>query len=123
MKPSIRNPFLGSALLLGAASVQAVDYNFGDNLTTFSVTASDSARTIGGSSGGTPAFNDSGLGSVYDRGGDQDVTYMHFDLSPLLGGTISGDVSLNLSINAQFGGAMNNGLVATPNAAWSFPGT
>jgi autotransporter-associated beta strand protein len=123
MKPSIRNPFLGSALLLGAASVQAVDINYGDTLTTFSVTSSDSARTIGGSSGGTPVFNDNGLGSVYDRGGDQDVTYFHFDLSPLLGGTISGDVSLNLSIDATYGGAMNNGLVATPNTAWSYPGT
>ena len=122
MKPSIRNPFLGSALLLGAASVQAADLNFGDTLTTFSLTASDSARTIGGSSGGTPGFNDSGLGSVYDRGVDQDVTYFHFDLSPLLGGTITGDASLNLRIDAQHGGAINDGLVATPNGAWSFPG-
>jgi autotransporter-associated beta strand protein len=123
MKPSIRNPFLGSALLLGAATVQAVDLNYGDNLTTFSVTSSDSARTIGGSISGAIGFNDNGLGSVFDRGTEQDVTYFHFDLSPLLGGTISGDASLNLSIDSTYGGAINNGVVATPIAAWSYPGT
>ena len=59
-------------------------------------------------------------GAVYDRGSDQDATYMHFNpLFSLVGTTINGDVNLNLTVNDEYGGAINNGIIGTATSAWT----
>lgn len=109
-----------STVVLGMLPVLAADFNFGMASYDFSISATDRARVIGlGIAPG--ALADSG-GSVYQRSADRDATYLHFDLSPLVGTTINGDVNLNFTVDAYWGGAINNGIIGTPAAAWSFPG-
>ena len=130
MLPAFRNrsrltfPSLGlaaCAVVLGALPARAVDYSFGAVTENFSIPASDRARTIGlGVSSGS--FNDNEVGSVYDRGADRDATYLYFDLSPLAGTTIHGDVHLNFTVDDYWGGTINNGIIGKPSAAWNYPG-
>ena len=125
---AFRNPYLSPAIVvvatvIGTNSAHAVDYNFGFGAQDLTIIASDQARGIGaGASVGT-GFSDNGWGSVFDRGADRDTTYMHFNLASLAGLTINGSVNLNLTINAQYGGAINSGVVGSANSAWSYPGT
>jgi len=101
----------------------AADFNFGSVTENFSIGATSQARVQGvGSVTGT--FSDAGFGGVYDRGANQDALYMKFDLASLVaaGATINGDVNLNLTINATWGGAINNGIIGTANGAWSTSG-
>ncbi len=125
MKPK-SNPFLRSALLtaavaafLCAPSAQATDYSYGSITENFTITASDQARVLGSgttASGTLSADN----GAVYDRGSDQDATYMHFNsLLALVGTTINGDVNLNLTVNAQYGGELFNGIIGTAASTWT----
>jgi autotransporter-associated beta strand protein len=127
MKPRL-NPFLrhslraAAAIGLAASSAQAVDYNFGSITDNFTITASDQAR-VQGVSTGTGTFSDNGFGGVYDRGAAQDALYMHFNLGSLSGATINGDVNLNLTVNATWGGAINGGIIGTATSAWTYPGS
>lgn len=81
-----------AALALGSAA-HAVDYNFGSVTQNFTLTATDQARAIGNNLG---TFNDN-KGAIYWRGAPNDVTYAHFNLASLAGGTINGTVNLNFS--------------------------
>jgi autotransporter-associated beta strand protein len=105
------------ALMLGS-SAQAADYNYGSGTQNFNITATDQARAMGWSVG---TFNNStGDTDIYWRGTASDVAYLHFDLSTLAGKTIVGNVSLNQTVNAQYGGNISNGQVSTANAAWTY---
>lgn len=119
------NPLRRSALLVTsvaaiglACTTQAANYNFGAVTADFTIQLSDMARVQGvGTSSGT--FDSSGSGSVYDRGANQDATYMHFDLAPLAGTTMIGNVNLNLTVDTTWGGGLYAGIIGTANAAWS----
>ena len=116
------NPYLwvaaGSLLASTITVTSAADYQYGGQLP-FSITASDQARHYAGQT----TFIADPTGGVYDRDASavvqSDITYSHFDLSSLEGKTIVGDVSFNDSVNASWGGAINDGLIATANAAWT----
>jgi autotransporter-associated beta strand protein len=125
MKNRLHSYFGSAAVIgLGASAAQAIDYNFGTVTENFTLPASRQARVFGVSTG-TGTFNDNSFGGVYDRGAAQDALYMGFDLEfmTLAGATINGDVNLNFTVNAGFGGALNNGIIGTPNGAWNFPGS
>ena len=119
------NPLRRSALLVTsvaaiglACTTQAANYNFGAVTADFTIQLSDMARVQGvGTSSGT--FDSSGSGSVYDRGANQDATYMHFDLAPLAGTTMIGNVNLNLTVDTTWGGGLYAGIIGTANGAWS----
>ena len=114
-----------AALLTMATRIHAADYNFGSITENFTLSATDQTRGIGAGVSSGVAFSDNGWGSVYDRGvdADRDATYIHFNLSTLAGGTINGTASLNLTIDATYGGAINSGVVGSATNAWSYPGT
>ncbi len=124
MKPKA-NPLFRFALLAAAAvavlcapAAQATDYSYGSVTDNFTITASDQARVQGAgttASGTLSADN----GAVYDRGSDQDATYMHFNLASLSGMTINGNVNLNLTVWNNWGGAINNGIIGTAASAWT----
>lgn len=124
MKPKFTSASYLSAviILLASNSAQAVDYNYGSVTENFTISATDQARTQGGGTTAGLGLGDNGWGAVYDRGGDRDVTYMHFNLAPLAGGTINGTVNLSWTIDATYGGAINGGIVGSATNAWSFPG-
>jgi autotransporter-associated beta strand protein len=111
-----------SYILLASTASQAADYNYGTATENFSISATDQARRQGGGTASDLAFGDNGWGAVYDRGGDRDVTYMHFNLSSLAGGTINGTVNLSWTIDATHGGIINGGIVGSATNAWSYPG-
>ena len=125
MKNTLARILAGSiaALLTIATRIHAADYNFGSITENFTLTATDQARATPGGTASGVGFNDNGPGGVYDRGSDRDATYMHFNLSSLAGGTINGTASLNLTIDASYGGAINSGVVGSATNAWSYPGT
>ena len=130
MKPASRNRFLASialafasftvAALLGmGGTARATDYTYGSITENFTITASDQARVLGAGITASGTLSPD-YGAVYDRGSDQDATYMHFsNLSALTGTTINGDVNLNLTVNDQYGGAINNGIIGTATSAWT----
>jgi hypothetical protein len=96
----------------------AVDYGYGDEFfQTYSITATQHARAIGGSLG---TFNDNSNGSVYDRGAERDVTYVQMNLNRLVGKTIDGGATLSFPAWSQFGGQINNGTLNLANAPWTY---
>jgi autotransporter-associated beta strand protein len=111
-----------SYILLASSSAQAADYNYGSTTENFTFSATDQARKMGGGTTAGLALGDNGWGAVYDRGGDRDVTYMHFNLSSIAGATINGTVNLSWTIEATYGGAINGGIVGSATNAWSYPG-
>lgn len=112
----------GSTLLVMTANVRAVDYSYGtgSGTTPFSITATEQARQVGFSWNGSISGAD--LGAVYYRDVRSDRTFMRFDLSSLAGAAISGDVTLSLTVDAAYGGDINNGRISTANSAWSYGG-
>lgn len=112
----------GSTLLLVTANVKAIDYSYGtgSGTTPFSITATQQARQVGFSWNGSISGAD--FGAVYYRDVRSDRTFMRFDLSSLAGSAISGNVTLSLTADATYGGAINNGQISTANAAWSYGG-
>jgi autotransporter-associated beta strand protein len=111
-----------AALFTASSSVHAVDYSYGtgSGTTPFSITATEQARQIGFSWNGSISGAD--FGAVYYRDVRSDRTFMRFDLSSLAGSAISGNVTLSLTADATYGGAINNGQISTANAAWSYGG-
>ena len=83
----------------------------------FTITASDRTRVIGGN----PNFHDT-IGSIYWRATTSDATYMHFNLSSLAGGIISGDVYLNQPVSDAYGSQITSGQISAANAAWTGAG-
>lgn len=119
-----KNPYLwvaaGSILASTITVTSATDYQFGSQRP-FSIRATDQGRERPDT--GPGVFAGDRTGGVYDRDGSAsalcDITYSHFDLSSLEGKSVIGDVSFSYSINATWGGAINDGLIATANAAWT----
>lgn len=122
---SLRNAIFAipSYILLASTASQAADYNYGTATENFSLSATDQARRQGGGTTAGLGLGDNGWGAVYDRGGDRDVTYMHFNLSSLAGGTINGTVNLSWTIDATYGGTINGGIVGSATNAWTYPGS
>ena len=128
MKPKT-NPFLRSSLLaaaaigLAASSALAVDYNWGDTVTdSFSINATDVARDVVGGGSDTPYTfnNNTGDMGIYWRGSLADRTFIHFDLSTLQGTTITGNTSLNYTVNATWGGVVTGSTINTADTAWTY---
>jgi len=111
-----------SFIFFASTASQAADYNYGSVTENFTFSATDQARKMGGGTTAGLALGDNGWGAVYDRGGDRDVTYMHFNLSSIAGATINGTVNLSWTIEATYGGAINGGIVGSATNAWSYPG-
>lgn len=119
MKSNRRILATSIAALLSVSSALAVDYSFGATQN-FTISATDQARSIGN---GATFNNNTGDMGVYWRGSSSDVTYLHFNLGSLDGGTINGTVNLNFTVNAQYGDNITNGQVSTANVAWTYPGS
>lgn len=117
MKPSC-NPFILASALLSGGIVHATDYNWGTITQSFTINRSDWGRDM-------PAYgtidNSTGDMGIYWRSANSaaDRTYIHFDVSSLVGTTIDSDVSLNCVVNAQWGGITNGSTVNTINSAWT----
>jgi len=121
------NSFLRSALLTAATlalgivgSAHAENYHYGSaGAENFTINLTGMASVQGAGIAATGTFTSNAFGAVYDRGADQDATYIHFDLSPLEGTTINGEVNLNLTVDAQYGGGLYGGIIGTAAAAWT----
>jgi len=115
---SLLRTFQGLAVAaLICSSAHAADYNYGSFTQNFTITANNSARAMGNA---LSTFNNQGPPlAVYWRGTASDVSYANFDLSSIAGGTINGGVNLNFTVDATYGGAINNGQVWTANSAWT----
>lgn len=117
MKSKSHTLFSVACTLLTVAVSQAADYNYGAlTAQPFTVTATEQARVIGSAT----TFNDNSLGSIFDRAGVCDKHYMRFDLSRFAGKVIFGNVSLNLVIDANWGGAINSGVLSTADSSWTY---
>ena len=115
------SPFHGFAAtlltaMLAATAAQAADYNYGSATNNFTLNASDAARDV---SGDGSFDNNTGDMGIYWRGSSSDITYMHFDLSLLQGMTLNGNVSLNYTINANWGGNVTGSQINTANGPWT----
>jgi autotransporter-associated beta strand protein len=114
--------FYSATCITSVSIAHATDYSFGagSGVTPFTITATEQARQVGFNWNGSISGPD--LGAVYYRDDRSDRTFMRFDLSSLAGAAISGNVTLNLTADATYGGAINNGQISTANAAWSYNG-
>lgn len=113
------NPLLVASVLLSSGVAHAADYNWGPATTqSFTISRTDWGRDM--PAYGTIDNSTSDMG-IYWRSGYSaaDRTYIHFDLSSLGGGTLTTDVSLNVVVNANWGGTVTGSTINTVNAAWT----
>lgn len=116
MKPRFNSLLLVATAVFSQSVANAADYNWGNITQNFSINRTDWGRDM--PTYGTIDNTTSDMG-IYWRGSSSDRTYIHFDLSALVGTTLNTDVSLNCVVNAQWGGEVTNSTINTVNSAWS----